>query len=744
MRPSVSVVVPSFNEAGNLADGSTDGTPVATLPWLRSPGVRYVRLSRNLGKEAALSAIDLQAAQSTSEQHSKNSSSGASVGIGFAMGGTQNGFTLDVSASKGRGRADGSDLTQVNTHVSGQQVDLQSGGDTNLKGAVIKADQVTGNIGGNLNVQSLQDKSSYAAKQESAGFSASICVPSFCAGASTVSVSVSQAKAQGDFQSVTEQSGIKAGDQGFQLDVKGGTTLTGAAITSTQAAIDANKNRLSTATLQTSDLANHDEHKATAIAVSASTSSDAHNRDGTPMLDKQGKPIKGGTSVALGIGQASGSQASTTQSAISAGVITITDDARQQALTGKDGAATLASLKRDAVTEKGTSGALIKTWDGAKLMTDVQAQAQITQSAMPRLANEIGSTMGTKANELYRQADQAQREGDTDKANQLVAEAKRYDEGGAYRITAHAALGALSGGTAGALGGVTAAAAAPTLNDLQASLQDKLVAAGMSEDGAKTLAKVGAGAGAALIGGVAGSTAGAVVGGNADFNNRQLHASERDRIAKLAKDKAAQVCKSGDTQCVNTETRFWTDTLEPVASGLVDDKANAENMAYLAQLAKASSDPNSEGARGGLQSYLEALKTAQGMLTPDMGKTITVNGKTQVNYGSAQTYFTATAAQKDDPYVNDASHRVRRIGQPLFRVRRGMAPSPRPATGRRGARSDVWSPDDNRSGLDIMAAPSARGPSPVTWIAHRGVPSHMRLDGPGATARRRAMDERIK
>jgi filamentous hemagglutinin len=348
-------------------------------------------------------------------------------------------------------------------------------------------------------------------------------------------VSVSQAKAQGGFQSVTEQSGIKAGDQGFQLDVKGGTTLTGAAITSTQAAIDANKNRLSTATLQTSDLANHDEHKASAIAVSASASSDARNHDGTPMLDKQGKPIKGGTSVAPGIGQASGSQGSTTQSAISAGTVTITDDAKQQALTGKDAATTVANLKRDVVTEKDTSGALTKTWDGAKLMTDVQAQSQITQSAMPRLANEIGSTMGTKADELYRQADQAQRAGDTDKANQLVAEAKRYDEGGAYRIAAHAALGALGGGAAGALGGGTAAAAAPTLNELQSQLQDKLVAAGMSEDGAKTLANVGAGAGAALIGGVAGGTAGAVVGGNADFNNRQLHATERLLAQQLAK-----------------------------------------------------------------------------------------------------------------------------------------------------------------------------------------------------------------
>src|SRR5262249_54267197 len=36
------------------------------------------------------------------------------------------------------------------------------------------------------------------------------------------------------------------------------------------------------------------------------------------------------------------------------------------------------------------------------------------------------------------------------------------------------------------------------------------------------------------------------------------------------------------------------------------------------------------------------------------------------------------------------------------------------------------------------------GSSPVSWVAHRGVPSHMRLGGPAATSGRRAMDERIK
>jgi len=78
-RPAISCVMPAFNEAENLPvvladvtrqlaelterwelivvdDGSRDATPAAMLPWLVQPGVRYVRLSRNFGKEAALTA----------------------------------------------------------------------------------------------------------------------------------------------------------------------------------------------------------------------------------------------------------------------------------------------------------------------------------------------------------------------------------------------------------------------------------------------------------------------------------------------------------------------------------------------------------------------------------------------------------------------------------------------------------------------------------------------------------------
>ena len=77
--PRISCVVPAFNEAGNLDallralsaeldalrlaweivivdDGSADATPAALRPWLALPGIRCLQLSRNFGKEAALTA----------------------------------------------------------------------------------------------------------------------------------------------------------------------------------------------------------------------------------------------------------------------------------------------------------------------------------------------------------------------------------------------------------------------------------------------------------------------------------------------------------------------------------------------------------------------------------------------------------------------------------------------------------------------------------------------------------------
>lgn len=84
LPPTLSCVIPCRNEADNLArllpwladtlatcsqawevilvdDGSTDTTPLLLAGWARRPGFRVLQLSRNFGKEAALTA-GLQAA----------------------------------------------------------------------------------------------------------------------------------------------------------------------------------------------------------------------------------------------------------------------------------------------------------------------------------------------------------------------------------------------------------------------------------------------------------------------------------------------------------------------------------------------------------------------------------------------------------------------------------------------------------------------------------------------------------
>ncbi|MBW8894403.1 MAG: hemagglutinin repeat-containing protein, partial [Burkholderiales bacterium] len=176
------------------------------------------------GGQASLKAdgaVSLEAARNTSEQHSTNNGSSGSIGIGINFGGSQNGVSINASASKSRGNADGSDVNWTNTHVNGSRVSIESGGDTTLKGAVVAGKQVTAKVGGNLKVESLQDTSTYDAKQQSAGVGVSLCIPPLCYGASSASASVSKSKVNGDYASVGEQSGIKAGDGGFQLEVKG-------------------------------------------------------------------------------------------------------------------------------------------------------------------------------------------------------------------------------------------------------------------------------------------------------------------------------------------------------------------------------------------------------------------------------------------------------------------------------------------------------------------------------------------
>jgi len=69
-------------------------------------------------------------------------------------------------------------------------------------------------------------------KQTSVGGGVSLCIPPICYGqTAAVNVNAAQAKVGSNYASVARQSGVRAGNKGFEVNVKGNTMLTGGAIT---------------------------------------------------------------------------------------------------------------------------------------------------------------------------------------------------------------------------------------------------------------------------------------------------------------------------------------------------------------------------------------------------------------------------------------------------------------------------------------------------------------------------------
>jgi filamentous hemagglutinin len=329
------------------------------------------------GKEATLDAsgdLNLLASANTATSRSTNSSSNASMGATFALGGAQNGLSFQSGAQGSKGRANGDEVAYNNTTVTvgtaqtPGTLNLKSGGNTTLRGATANADTLNADIKGNLAIESLQDKASYDSKQTSAGVS--ICIPPICYGTMVaVNVNASKTKADSSLKSVTEQSGLMAGDGGFNVKVGGNTKLTGGFLASSDQAIKDGKNSFTTATLTTRDLDNHASASASSTGFSASSSMASEGMYGA---------AKAVVSNALNNADTSGNSSGQTKSAISIGLVTITNEAAQQALTGKTGEQTVAALNRDtASAHTGAAAQNVKAME-----KKVEAERAITQATV--------------------------------------------------------------------------------------------------------------------------------------------------------------------------------------------------------------------------------------------------------------------------------------------------------------------------------------------------------------------------
>ena len=339
--------------------------------------------------------ITLAAAQETDTTSGKSSSFGVSLGVSASVGLDKGKLNTGVPSvnfgiSGSKGSFSGTDVTNREATLSaGGTAVVGTPGALTLDGAILSGKRVEIDAG-SLAIASRQDTSTFASKDKSAGLNVSVTFT----GQVSASGNLSSGKQSGDFASVETQAGIRAGEGGFGIRVAGATDLKGAVIASTA---DAARNQLTTGTLTASALENRETFKATSTSIGAGIGANlGKDRQGTINTDQSGNKLPG---IKTGIGtisatppaalSASGSQSSTTVSAIAQGGITVTSGD-----TASLGVAQTISRDTSGATpaSAGAGQALIKQFTDAK-------RNEIAQGfeATRQLVSEVGTFFSNRA-----------------------------------------------------------------------------------------------------------------------------------------------------------------------------------------------------------------------------------------------------------------------------------------------------------------------------------------------------------
>ncbi|WP_339128694.1 hemagglutinin repeat-containing protein, partial [Escherichia coli] len=377
---------------------------------------------------------------------------GGSVGVGIGVGAGGWGISVSASANQGKGSEKGNGTTHTETTVdAGKQLTIISGRDTTLTGAQAGGETVKVDAGRHLTLTSEQDSDHYDSKQQNASAGGSFTFGSMSGSAS---VSLSRDKMHSNHDSVQEQTGIFAGRGGFDVTTGQHTQLNGAVIASTATA---DKNRLDTGTLGFSDIENRADYKVEHQSVGISTGGSI------------GGQFAGNMANNLLVGaNHEGHADSTTQSAVSAGNITIRDTKSQK----QD----VADLNRDAAHANQT---LSPIFDREKEQQRLQ-MAQLTGeigNQVADIARTEGQIAGEKAKRDPAALNQARAELEAAGkpfTEQDVAQraynngmaASGFGTGGKYQQAIQAATAAVQGLAGGNLSAALAGGAAPYIAEI--------------------------------------------------------------------------------------------------------------------------------------------------------------------------------------------------------------------------------------------------------------------------------------
>ncbi|HEX8615133.1 MAG TPA: hemagglutinin repeat-containing protein [Telluria sp.] len=292
--------------SGSKAIGSTlTGTDGNVTLTTTEGDIKATGAGITAGKELKLDSardIVLQSATSQTSSEGSNNNAGVEVGVGVQVG-AKTGTYVYATANVGKGEYDNNATVNTNTKLTGNTVTIASKGDTTLKGAVVKGDSITANVGGKLAIESLQDTNKQHNEQTNAGARVQLSLGTAWEASGNIGHSV----ADGSSKIVLEQSGLFAGDGGYHVKADS-IALKGGAIGST----NAGKSDLTAKAMTFENLANQMDYKAQSVSLSGGfttgevkgaapetqTSTGMRNPNATPGLPMQTKGKDSSTTYA--------------------------------------------------------------------------------------------------------------------------------------------------------------------------------------------------------------------------------------------------------------------------------------------------------------------------------------------------------------------------------------------------------------------------------------------------------------
>ena len=261
------------NQGSNIkAEGDVTITSTEEDINIKGSNVEGENVTLNAAKD-----LNVTASKDSNVTEQDSESSSANIGVSVGTGGL-----LGVNAGYSKGEEDidaNSENYNESTVTADKELDFTSGEDTNIVGGKLSGEKVTGNVGGDLNIESKQDSNSYNEESKSGSLGLDY---DFGTGKVGITGGYSEGNIDSDYASVTDQSGIYAGDEGFDIYVEDNTDLKGGIISGEN--IDENK--LSTGTLTYEDIKNEAEYEAgsTGVNVNIDNGADYNEKGVTPNI----------------------------------------------------------------------------------------------------------------------------------------------------------------------------------------------------------------------------------------------------------------------------------------------------------------------------------------------------------------------------------------------------------------------------------------------------------------------------